>query len=78
MLDEPTDGIMRPMTGTHEAHAMTADRNGLGMLGFIFGGVTAVVMLVAASVTIGHVEGRLSLETNTVVAEAPLAGVQRY
>jgi F420-0:gamma-glutamyl ligase-like protein len=76
MLDEPTDGIMRPMTGTHEAHAMTADRSGLGVLGFIFGGVTAAVMLVAATVTIGHIEGRLSLETTTVLAEAPLS-VQR-
>ena len=36
-----------------------ADRAGLGFLGFIFGGVTAAVMLVAVTVVIGHVDGRL-------------------
>ena len=41
---------------------MTADRTGLGFLGFIFGGVTAVVMLVAVTVVIGHAEGRLVLD----------------
>ena len=40
-----------------------ADRAGLGFLGFIFGGVTAVVMLVAVTVVIGHAEGRLTLDT---------------
>lgn len=39
-----------------------ADRAGLGFLGFIFGGVTAIVMLVAATVVIGHAEGRLVLD----------------
>jgi hypothetical protein len=39
-----------------------ADRVGLGFLGFIFGGVTAAVMLVAATVVIGHVDGRLALD----------------
>jgi hypothetical protein len=39
-----------------------ADRAGLGFLGFIFGGVTAVVMLVAVTVVIGHAEGRLVLD----------------
>ncbi len=41
---------------------MTADRAGLGFLGFIFGGVTAAVMLVAVTVVIGHVDGRFVLE----------------
>lgn len=41
---------------------MMADRAGLGFLGFIFGGVTAAVMLVACTVVIGHVEGRLVLD----------------
>ena len=41
---------------------MTADRAGLKLLGFIFGGVTAAVMLVACTVVIGHVEGRLVLD----------------
>jgi hypothetical protein len=39
-----------------------ADRAGLGFLGFIFGGVTAVVILVAATVVIGHVDGRFVLD----------------
>jgi hypothetical protein len=38
------------------------DRAGLGFLGIIFGGITAVVMLVAATVVIGHAEGRLALD----------------
>ena len=39
-----------------------ADRAGLGFLGFIFGGVTAVVILVAVTVVIGHVDGRFVLD----------------
>jgi hypothetical protein len=41
---------------------MTVDRAGLGLLGFIFGGVTAAVMLVACTVVLGHIEGRLALD----------------
>ena len=44
---------------------MTADRTGLGFLGFIFGGVTAAVMLVACTVVLGHIDGRLQLESQT-------------
>ena len=40
-----------------------ADRAGLGVLGFIFGGVTAAVILVAVTVVIGHVDGRFALDT---------------
>jgi len=40
-----------------------ADRAGLGVLGFIFGGVTAVVILVAVTVVLGHVDGRFVLDT---------------
>ena len=40
-----------------------ADRAGLGVLGFIFGGVTAVVILVAVTVVISHVDGRFDLDT---------------
>ena len=40
-----------------------ADRAGLGFLGFIFGSVTAAVMLVAVTVVIGHAEGRFALDT---------------
>jgi hypothetical protein len=39
-----------------------ADRAGLGFLGFIFGGVTAAVMVVAVTMVIGHAEGRLALD----------------
>jgi hypothetical protein len=39
-----------------------ADRAGLGFLGFIFGGVTAAVMVVAVTVVIGHAEGRSALD----------------
>jgi hypothetical protein len=42
-----------------------ADRAGLGLLGLIFGGITAAVMLVAATVVIGHVDGRLALDLPT-------------
>ncbi len=41
---------------------MTADRAGLGFLGFIFGGVTAAVMLMAVTVVVGHVDGRFTLD----------------
>jgi hypothetical protein len=40
-----------------------ADRAALGFLGFILGGVTAAVVLVALTVVVGHVEGRLALDT---------------
>jgi hypothetical protein len=39
-----------------------ADRAGLGVLGFIFGGVTAAVMLVAVTVVIGHAEGHFAVD----------------
>src|SRR4051812_40812873 len=40
-----------------------ADRAGLGFLGFILGGVTVAVMLVAASMVIGHIDGRFIIDT---------------
>jgi hypothetical protein len=39
-----------------------ADRNGLGLLGFFFGGVTAAVTIVAFLVVRDHVEGRMALD----------------
>ena len=39
-----------------------ADRAGLGFVGFIFGGMTAAVMLVAVTVVIGHIDGSLAIE----------------
>lgn len=41
---------------------MLADRTGLGFLGVIFGGVTAAVMLVAVTLVVQHVEGRIVLD----------------
>ena len=40
-----------------------ADRAVLGFLGFIFGGVTAAVMLVAVMVVVGNADGRFALDT---------------
>ena len=48
-----------------QGRIMAADRTGLGFLGLIFGGVTAAVMLVACTVVIGHIDGRLQLESQT-------------
>jgi TRAP-type C4-dicarboxylate transport system permease small subunit len=45
-----------------------ADRAGLGFVGFILGGITAAVMLVAFAVVIGHVDGRFVLDSPTQIA----------
>ena len=39
-----------------------ADRRSLGILGFVFGGVTVAVMLVAVMVVKNHVESRITQE----------------
>ena len=39
-----------------------ADRRSLGIVGFVFGSVTAVVMLIAVIVVTHHVDGRLSFD----------------
>ncbi len=39
-----------------------ADRRSLGIVGFVFGGVTATVMLIAVMVVKHHVDGRLILD----------------
>lgn len=39
-----------------------ADRRSLGMLGFVFGGITAAVMLTAVLVTKHHLDGRATLD----------------
>jgi hypothetical protein len=41
-----------------------ADRSALSILGFIFGGVAAAVMLIAYVVVRDHMDGHLSLEPN--------------
>jgi hypothetical protein len=40
-----------------------ADRRSLGIVGFVFGGVTAAVMLIAVMVVKHHVDGRLTLDS---------------
>lgn len=47
---------------------MMADRAGLGFLGLIFGGVTAAVMLMAATVVVAHVDGRLMFDAPIQIA----------
>ena len=39
-----------------------ADRRSLGILGLVFGGVTAAVMLIAVMVVKHHVDGRITLD----------------
>jgi hypothetical protein len=41
---------------------MMADRRSLGILGFLFGGVTAAVMLITVMVVKNHIDGRLTLD----------------
>jgi hypothetical protein len=40
-----------------------ADSRSLGILGFVFGGVTAAVMLIAVMVVKNHMDGRITLDT---------------
>lgn len=54
-----------------------ADRIGLGMVGFVFGGVTAAVMLIAVVVVSGHVQGRLALDPASSLVEVSAARVTR-
>jgi hypothetical protein len=53
-----------------QGRVMTADRAGLGILGLIFGGVTAAVMLVACTVVAGHLDGRLQIEGQTAAVSS--------
>ena len=39
-----------------------ADKNGLGLLGVFFGGVTVAVTIIAFMVVRDHVEGRMALD----------------
>jgi hypothetical protein len=46
-----------------------ADRSGLGVLGFVFGGVTAAVLLIAALVVTSHVEGHPAFDDGRAATE---------
>ena len=48
-----------------KGRVMTADRTALGVLGFIFGGVTAAVVLVACTMVLGHLDGRWTIDDAT-------------
>jgi hypothetical protein len=48
--------------GTIKGDQTMADRAGLGFVGFILGGITALVMLVAVTIVMGHVDGRLAID----------------
>ena len=54
-----------------------ADRRSLGILGFVFGGVTAAVMLVAVMVVKNHVESRVTLDAGMPVLAASAQSVIR-
>jgi hypothetical protein len=47
--------------GRHQGINM-ADRAGLGFVGFILGGITAAVMLVAVTLVIGRIDGSLAID----------------
>ena len=49
---------------------MSADRTSLGLLGLIFGGVTAIVMLTAVTVVAQHVEGEFELDNPPAITLA--------
>ncbi len=53
-----------------------ADRRSLGILGFLFGGVTAAVMLVAVVMVKHHIDGR-ALESGRLPVVAALQPVIR-
>lgn len=54
-----------------------ADRSGLGKLGYLFGGVTLAVMLMAFTVVLGHVEGRLAIDPAPAPAPSQVAALAR-
>jgi hypothetical protein len=47
-----------------------ADRRSLGLLGFLFAGVTAAVMLTAAMVVKHHMDSRVTLDARLPVIAA--------
>jgi len=49
-----------------------ADRKSLGLIGFFLGGVTAIVVLVGATVVQKHIDGRLQLDNPRPVLSASL------
>ena len=54
-----------------------ADSKSLGIIGFLMGGVTALVMLVAATVVMSHLDGRLAIDSDRALVSASLPAVVR-
>jgi hypothetical protein len=66
---EPDQALTATNKGKPQEGVM-ADKSSLGLLGFIFGGITAIVALIAGFLVIGHVEGKLMLDESSPTAVA--------
>jgi hypothetical protein len=61
----------------HREESTVADRTSLELLGFIFGGVTAVVIVIAAMVVRSHVDAQAALQAGAPVIPAALSASAR-
>lgn len=52
-----------------------ADRKSLGIIGLVMGGVTALVILVAATVVMSHLNGHLAIDADRALVSASLPAV---
>jgi hypothetical protein len=62
-------------TGRHQGINM-ADRAGLGFFGFILGGITAAVMLVAITLVVGHMDGSLAFDAPSQIVANQISANQ--
>ena len=53
-----------------------ADRAGLGFFGFILGGITAAVMLVAITLVVGHMDGSLAFDAPSQIVANQISANQ--
>jgi hypothetical protein len=68
--------LRSPPTNAGEDFIM-ADCKSLGIIGFVMGGVTALVMLVAATVVVSHLDGRLVIDSDRALVSASLPALVR-
>jgi hypothetical protein len=54
-----------------------ADQKSLGIIGFILGGVTAMVMAIGVFVVASHIGGRMSIEAGNPMVSASLPTLVR-
>jgi hypothetical protein len=54
-----------------------ADRKGLGIIGFVLGGITAAIVMIGVMVVHAHLDGQLSLEEARPLVSASLLTVVR-